>query len=167
MKLFEHLHVQYSGDADNIKTECIWCGSDSLSADVEPPHQFQCWKCKQTGNAISYLRKWYENLPALTVQQAKLLCTLKKGIKPLTVRDVGIRFFDDHYWFPVYNQKNHLMAVHRYATDNNIWYSSPKPVSLTVLGLQNLSKSDTVWVCEGHPTTFVSYLRWPKQVLIF
>ena len=151
MKLFEHLHVQYTGDADNIKTECVFCGSNSLSVDAEAPHQWQCFSCKQTGNAFTYLRKWYDNLPALTKVQATNFCTLKRGIKPIVVRDVGIKFYNDNYWFPVYNTKNHLMALHKYVPDTNIWYSSPKPTSLTIIGLQNLTKSDTVWVCEGHP----------------
>ena len=83
MKLFEHLHVHYTGDGDNVKTDCIYCGSSSCSVDAEVPHQWQCFGCKQTGNAFTYLRKWYENLPALTKSQATDLCTLKKGIKPV------------------------------------------------------------------------------------
>lgn len=151
MKLFQHLNVQYTGDGDNLKTECPHCGSSSLSVDSEAPHQYQCFKCKQTGNAFTYIRKWYDNLPALTKSDAVTFCNLKKGIKPLTVREVGIKCYNDCYWFPVYNQKNHLVAIHKFVPGTNIWYSSPKPTSLTILGLQNLTKSETVWISEGHP----------------
>jgi len=61
-----------------------------------------------------------------------------------------MKYYHDCYWFPVYNNKNHLMAVHKYVVETNIVYSSPKPTSLTVIGLQNQSKSDTVWIAEGH-----------------
>lgn len=74
---------------------------------------------------------------------------MKKGIKPVVVREAGMKYFDSCYWFPVYNQKNHLVAVHKYVPESNIMYSSPKPTSLTVLGLNALTKSDTVWVTEG------------------
>ena len=42
------------------------------------------------------------------------------------------------------------MAVHKYVPEINIVYGSPKPTSCTVIGLQNLTKSDTVWIAEGH-----------------
>ena len=150
MKLLQHLNVSFSGTDNNIKTECLWCGSDSLSMDDEAPHQFSCFKCKEKGNAFSYLRKWYESLPALKKSEATNLCQLKKGITPLTLRECGVRFFDECYWIPVYNQKNHIMAVHKYVPETNIVYSSPKPTSLTIVGLNNLGRSDTIWVAEGH-----------------
>lgn len=150
MKLFDHLHVPYTGDTDNVKTECVHCGGGSLSVDAEAPHQYQCFKCKQSGNAFTYLRKWYDNLPPLTKVQATNLCTLKRGLKPIVLREVGLRFYNDCYWFPVYNVKNHLMAVHKYVPESNIVYSSPKPTSLTIIGLHTLTKSDTIWIAEGH-----------------
>ncbi len=150
MKLFQHLGVHCDDNADNIKTECIWCGSDSLSVDVEAPHQFQCFKCKQAGNAFTYIRRWYESLPALKKSEAQQLCTLKKGIKPVVLRELGIKFFNDNYWFPVYNNKKLLVAIHKFVVDTNIWYSSPKPVNYTILGVDRLSKSDTIMVSEGH-----------------
>lgn len=150
MKLFQHLQVAWSGDGDNIKTDCIHCGSSALSVDSEAPHQYQCFSCKQTGNAFTYIRKWYDNLPPLTKVQATKLCDIKKGLKPIVIREAGIKCFNGCYWFPVYNQKNHLMAIHKYVPESNIVYSSPKPTSLTVIGLHALSKSDTIWICEGH-----------------
>lgn len=150
MKLFEHLHVQYRGRGDNIKTDCIHCGASALSVDAEAPHKYQCFKCKQTGNCFTYIRRWYDNLPELTREQANILCTLKRGIKPKVLRDAGVKCWDNCYWFPVYNQKNHLVAVHKFVKETNIVYGSPKPTSLTVIGMNNLSKSDTVWVAEGH-----------------
>lgn len=150
MKLLDHLQVPYSGDTNNIKTECPFCGSDSLSVDAEVPHQFQCFKCHEKGNAFSYLRKWYDSLPKLSKVDASTLSYMKKGVRPLTLRDAGVRCSLGCYWIPVYNQKNHLMAVHKYVPETNIIYSSPKPTSLTILGLNNLSKSDTIWVAEGH-----------------
>ena len=34
--------------------------------------------------------------------------------------------------------------------DTNIWYSSPKPVNYTILGTDKLTKSETLWISEGH-----------------
>jgi hypothetical protein len=150
MKLFNHLGVEFTGEGENIKTECIHCGSDALSIDEEPPHQYQCFRCKATGNAFTYLRKWYETLPKLTKDKGLFLASLKKGTKATTFRDEGVRFFNDCYWIPVYSNKYQLMAVHKYVPEINIVYGSPKPTSLTVLGLQNLSKAETVWIAEGH-----------------
>ena len=150
MKLLEHLQIAYSGEDNNIKTSCIHCGASALSIDSEAPHQYQCWKCKQSGNAFTFIRKWYEKLPKLVPEQAKKLCAMKKGIKLLTLRDSGIKFHKGCYWIPVYNQKNHLIAVHKYVPEINVVYNSPKPTALTVLGLEKMTSSDTVWIAEGH-----------------
>lgn len=77
------------------------------------------------------------------------------------MREAGVRFLNDCYWFPVYNQRGHLIAVHKYVEGTNITYSSPKPTSLTILGLHTLTKSDTVWVAEGH---FDYYTLLPLMV---
>jgi len=157
LKLLQHLNVEFRGTDNNIKTECLWCGSDSLSMDSEAPHQFSCFKCKEKGNAFSYLRKWYESLPQLKKSEAANLCDLKKGIKPLTLRECGVRFYADLYWLPIYNQKNHLISLHKYVPNTNIVYGSPKPTALTVVGMQNLGKSDTIWVAEGWWDYFTIY----------
>lgn len=150
LKILEHLHINHSVESDNVKIECLWCNSNSLSLDVEPPHQFQCFKCKVTGNAFNLIRKYYESLPKLTPLEAKKLTAMKRGIKPTTLRDEGIRYSDGVYWIPVYSQKGSINALHKYVPEVNIVYNGPKPTSLTLLGLQHLSKSDTVWVAEGH-----------------
>lgn len=150
MKLFTHLNVSFTGEGDNIKTECIWCGTTSLSVDAEAPHQMQCFRCKQAGNAFTYIRRWYDNLPALKKSEAVTFCELKKGVKPTTVREVGVRYLDGCYWFPVYNLKKLLVAIHKFVPETNIVYSSPKPTNYTILGVDRMTKSDTVWVAEGH-----------------
>jgi len=151
MKLFDHLGVMYEPNTENVKTTCLWCHYDALSVDTEVPHQFQCFRCKESGNAFTYLRKYYETLPALRKQDALDLCSLKQGIKPVTIREAGVKHFNGVYYIPVYNQKGHLNALHKFVPSVNIVYGSPKPTSLSVLGLNNLSPShDTVYVAEGH-----------------
>ena len=102
MKLLTHLNIQYDDHPDNVKTDCLWCGSDSLSIDVEPPHQFQCFKCKETGNSFTYIRKFYDSLPTISKKDATNFSNMKKGVKPITLKRVGIKCSDDVYWIPVY-----------------------------------------------------------------
>ena len=151
MKLLDHLDVPYDPNPDNVKTTCLWCHHESLSIDTEVPHQFQCFRCKESGNAFTYLRKFYDTLPALRKQEAVTLCDMKKGVTPITIREAGIKCQGDLYFIPVYNQKGHLNALHKFVPSANIVYGSPKPTSLTVLGLNNLQQShDTVYIAEGH-----------------
>lgn len=150
LKLLEHLQISHTVESDSVKITCLWCGKDALSLDVEPPHQFQCFRCKESGNAFTFIRKFYSDLPSLTLSDAKHLCSIKQGVIPKTLRTTGLRCTENVYWYPVYSQKGSLNALHKYIPETNIFYNGPKPVSLTVLGLQHMSKSDTVWIAEGH-----------------
>ena len=150
MKLFDHVEVHYEETDRDYLTACLWCGSeDKLSVSKEEGNIFQCWRCKQTGNALSYMREWYAQLPELTMPQAKTLCLKKKGVSPSALRLEGIRC-NGYYWFPVKNTKGDIIALHKYNPSDNIVYSSPKPWSCTVLGMSTLGKSDELWIAEGH-----------------
>jgi hypothetical protein len=157
MQLLNHLNIQYSPHNKDIKCECLWCGKDSLSIEEEAPHVFQCFSCKASGNAFTFIRKWYENLPTLTKRQALSLCSIKQGVLPVTLRTLGVRCYGAVYIIPVYNQKNDLVAVHKFVPDTNIVYNGPKPVSYSVLGIQNISNNDTVYIAEGHWDYFTLY----------
>lgn len=150
MQLLNHLNINYSPHNKDIKCECLWCGHDSLSIEQDAPHVFQCFSCKASGNAFTFIRKWYDNLPALTKQSAVALTSLKKGIRPETLRTLGVRVYGDNYIIPIYNQKNDLVALHKYNPDTNIVYNGPKPVSYSVIGSQHLSSNDTIYIAEGH-----------------
>jgi len=153
IKLLNHLEIEYTPNSDNVKIECLWCGEPSLSIDTESPHQFQCFKCKESGNAFSFLRRFYTNLPNLVKADAVRLCQLKRGIKPNTLRDTGVRCTQDVYWFPAYNNKGNLISLHKYNANipKSPIYGSPKPTSLSVLGLNTqVSTNNTTWVAEGH-----------------
>jgi len=150
MKLFDHLEVPYEETDKDVTTTCLWCGSDKLSVSKDEGHVFSCWKCKQTGNGVSYMREWFSQLPDLTMPQAKQFCGMKKGVSPSALRLEGIRCDGHYYWFPVRNMKGDIIALHKYNPSDNITYSSPKPWSCSVLGMSALTGSEELWVAEGH-----------------
>ena len=150
MKLFDHLEVPYEETDKDVMTACLWCGSDKLSVSKDEGHVFQCWKCKQTGNGVSFMREWFAQLPDLTMPQAKQFCGMKKGVSPSALRLEGIRCDGHYYWFPVRNMKGDIIALHKYNPSDNITYSSPKPWSCSVLGMSALTGSEELWVAEGH-----------------
>ncbi len=150
MKLFSHIEVAYEETDQDYTTNCLWCGSEKLSVSKAEGHVFQCWSCKQTGNALSFMRKFYGQLPDLTLSQAWAYCLKKKGVSPQVLRSEGIKYSDGYYWFPMYNVKGQIIALHKYSTENNIAYASPKPWSCSVLGLSKLTSSSEIWVAEGH-----------------
>jgi hypothetical protein len=150
MRLFDHLEVPYEETDKDVMTACLWCGSDKLSVSKDEGHVFSCWKCKQTGNGVSYMREWFSQLPDLTMPQAKQFCGMKKGVSPSALRLEGIRCDGHYYWFPVRNMKGDIIALHKYNPSDNITYSSPKPWSCSVLGMSALTGSEEIWVAEGH-----------------
>lgn len=157
MKLFEHIEVSYEETDKNYLTACLWCGSeDKLSVSKDEGHIFQCFRCKQTGNALSYMREWYTTLPELTMPSARKFCSMKKGIAPSVLRTEGIRHDGHYFWFPVRNVKGDIIALHKYNPSDNITYSSPKPWNCSILGMSSLSGKEEIWVAEGHMDYLVS-----------
>jgi hypothetical protein len=150
VKLLDHLEVPYEETDKDFMTACLWCGSDKLSVSKDEGHVFQCWKCKQTGNGVSFMREWFSQLPDLTMPQAKQFCGMKKGVSPSALRLEGIRCDGHYYWFPVRNMKGDIIALHKYCPTTNIAFSSPKPWSCSVLGMSALTGSEEIWVAEGH-----------------
>jgi hypothetical protein len=151
MKLLEHLEYPFCEETEDYRLTCLWCSAeDKLSMSKEEGNVFQCWRCKQTGNAISFMRQWFEDLPALTPEQARIYTSVKKGVQPRTLKDEGIKFDGTYFWFPVMNQKGHIIALHKYSLEASIAYASPKPWNCSILGMQHLTKSEEVWVAEGH-----------------
>lgn len=151
MKLLDHLEVPYVETERDYALSCLWCGSeDKFSMSKEEGHVFQCWRCKTTGNAITFMRQWYASLPELIPPQAKKFTARKKGVSPSVLRHEGIRTDGTYFWFPVKNQKGDIIALHKYNPADNISYASPKPWNCSILGLDQVSGSEEIWVAEGH-----------------
>lgn len=151
MRLLDHLELAYSEAEKDYIMPCLWCGADDkLSVSKDDGHVFSCYRCKQTGNALTLMREWYSQLPELTMPQAKRFCTLKKGVQPFILRSEGIKSDGTNFMFPVRNMKGDIIAIHKYDTTTGIIYASPKPWNCSILGLSTLSGSETVWVAEGH-----------------
>lgn len=150
MRLFDHLEVPYDTNTEDFTTTCIWCGSEKLSISKAEGHIFQCWRCKETGNAITYMRKWYSLLPELSMPDARKFIARKKGVSPSVMRTEGIRYDSGYFWFPVRNVKGDIIALHKYNPADNIAYASPKPWNCSVLGLSQLDGKDEIWIAEGH-----------------
>lgn len=161
MKLLDHLDLPYNETDSDYTLSCMWCGAeDKLSVSKDEGHVFQCYRCKQTGNALTLMRQFYSELPELTMQHAKAFCKLKKGVQPFVLRSAGIRYDGSNFWFPVKNQKGDIIAIHKYNTSAGIIYASPKPWNCSVLGLSELKGSDDLWVAEGHADYLIG-----KQIL--
>lgn len=154
MKLLNFLRLPYTSTSDQCRTECIWCGAQNLEIMREGNHQFQCWSCKKTGNCYTLIQGWYETLPELKPSEAKALCVLKPGIQPVTLRKLGIRcrlFNGKPEWiWPVFNSDGHIVCLYRYNAEEGRPLSTPKPCSLTVLGLESFKKTGTIYLLEGH-----------------
>lgn len=155
--LLDHLEISYQANAKDCTTDCLWCGSDNkLSISREEGNVFQCWSCKERGNGLSLMRKYYSLLPELTLSHAKEFVSLKPGIVPATLRDEGIRWDNGNFWIPVKNAEGNIIALHKYDTTTGIIYSSPKPFSCSILGLHRFKADcEEVWVAEGHADYFV------------
>jgi len=151
MRLLDHLEVPYKEMEKDYITSCLWCGSeDKFSMSKDEGHIFSCWRCKTSGNALTYMREWYSVLPELTPPQAKKFTARKKGVSPFVLKTEGIKSDGTYFWFPVRNQKGDIIALHKYNPENNIAYASPKPWNCSILGLSQLTGSDEIWVAEGH-----------------
>ena len=92
MKLLDHLGVPYSDNTDDYTTDCPFCGKENkLSMSKQDGHVYQCWTCKERGNAITFMRHWYSSLPEITKAQAVTYCEKKKGVNLHVLRREGVR----------------------------------------------------------------------------
>lgn len=150
-KLLNHLNIHYKSNEIDAKTTCLWCGKSALSVKNEQPFEFQCFSCKQTGNGYTIIRQFYLTIPDITKDQATKLSNKKKGIKPITLKNLGVKHTNNTYFIPVLNQASALVALHKYTLNSPSVIASPKPLALSILGLQNLyDKCSTIMICEGH-----------------
>jgi len=140
----------WEDNGQDCKTDCLWCGHRALELSNEPPHQFQCWSCKQTGNGYTLLQKYYADLPDLKRSEGEELVRWKPGTSPQAFRSAGVKRSTRGYIWPVFNAENKVVALYRYGKTNNTFYSTPKPFSLNILGVNHLSASGVVYVVEGH-----------------
>lgn len=123
-----------------------------MEVNQDPPFVFQCWSCKQKGNAYTLLRKWFDDLPNLSPKERMDLSKLKQEISPRIIKQVGIKK-DPTYGnpvFPIYSVEGKLVSCYKYNQKENIWFSSPKPLSHTLIGCESLASTGTVFIPEGH-----------------
>ena len=153
MKLLNFLDLPYEENTDDARTSCLWCGSDSCEIKLTENNQFQCWSCKKSGNAFTLIQKFYETLPELRPSEAKALCLIKPGIKPLTLKEIGVKHRivkgASDWVFPVFNNEGSVVSLYRYTEKIGFPLATPKPTSCTILGLENLSKTGDIWLLEG------------------
>jgi len=147
---FFNLINQHMPDGQDAEIDCLWCGGHTLSISAEPNHQFQCWKCKTVGNIYTIVRKLYEDMPALTMQQAMKLAKLKKGIHPSAFRKAGVKAIGNDYFIPAFNHEKQVLSLHKYNPEVKPVYQPPKPLSCSLLGMENLSEKKPVFIMEGH-----------------
>ena len=150
MKLLNFIGNEFTDNGEDCKTECPFCGSEALEISKEPPHPFQCWKCKKTGNGYTIIKAFYDALTSITPREARRLEKMKPGIKYKAIKAEGIRALGGDFIFPVYNSEGSLTTLYKYSTSNNVCYSSPKPFSCSLLGLDRLKSTGKIYIAEGH-----------------
>lgn len=151
MKILDHLNIPYDDQSDDCIITCPSCyKEEKCSVSKEEGNIWQCYTCKQKGNALTLIRLFYQNLPALTPKQARLFTERKQGVHTKVLRDEGIKYDGTYFWFPVSNQEGKVIALHKYCPRTNIAYASPKPWSCSILGLNQLTDASVIWVAEGH-----------------
>ena len=151
MKLAKWLYGdRYQDNGDNTRAECLVCGKDALEISNAAPHQWQCWSCKASGNAYTLLQQFYENLPPLNKGTCNPMLKLKPGTTFKGWKAMGLRMSDRGYICPCRNTEGKVVSLYRFAEDNNTWYSTPKPTSLQVMGLDTLTQDRPIMIAEGH-----------------
>jgi DNA primase len=150
MKILDFLELPYDdSDGDNAITECIFCGGKKLSIALETPHQFACWNCKASGNAYTIIQQYYEINSPLKKSEGLELGHMKPGIKPIIYKRLGLKLAPIGYIWPVYNAEGKIVALYKLSS-TGIWYSSPKPTSFTLLGVERLKPEGPIYIAEGH-----------------
>lgn len=151
MKLAKWLYGdRFQDNGENTRAECLACGKDALEISNEGSHHFQCWSCKASGNAYTLIQMYYDLLPKPNKGTINPMLKLKPGTTFKGWRDMGLRLSDRGYICPCHNTEGKVVSLYRFAEDNNCWYSTPKPVSLQVMGLASLSEDQPIMVLEGH-----------------
>lgn len=151
MKLLKHLcYSSWEDNGQDTKTSCPWCSHQALEISNEIPHQFQCWHCKKTGNAYTLVQKYYEDLPILRLPEAVQLVRWKPGISDSVLCDLGLRRGTNGYVWPVKNTEGKVVALYRYDKEENTFFSTPRPCSLSLLGMEKLRPETPIWILEGH-----------------
>jgi len=151
MKLLDATIGQsYSDNGENCRTHCLHCGGDSLEISNETPHQYQCWKCKQSGNGFTFLQTWYDTIPTLSEEDAARMCDMKKGTSASSWKSMGLKLSRRGFVCPCRNNEGKVVSIYRFDESSNNWISTPKPFSLSVMGIQDLQADGEVWIAEGH-----------------
>lgn len=151
MKLLKFLFPDQTWyEQDNYKIDCLWCNHTALEISSAPPHQFQCWHCKTTGNAFTLINKYYSELPKFTINDLKEITTKKKGIKAHVLFQCGIRSSSHGLVWPVKNTSGGVVSLYRFSEKHNTFFSTPKPCALSIIGLESYKAEVPVWITEGH-----------------
>ena len=157
-------------------------GADIMPSKYPTPHltNFNAGTVKKTGNSYTLIQKFYEELPDLTYKEAQKIANLKPGIKPDILITAGVRTSSRGLVWPVKNAEGNIVALYRFINDMNTWISTPRPCSLSIIGLDVLKSECPVWITEGHwdyaallsnsDTTGISVLglcgsSWPTKQL--
>jgi hypothetical protein len=156
MKLLRALKIDHTPGDTDTKASCLFCGHTAMEISNETPHQWQCWHCKEKGNAYTLVQKFYEDLPNLKKSDAQWLQELKPGTGLKAYRTSGVKPWKSSYVWPNKNQDGNITALYTLLSYQESgekkyrWNSTPKPCSNTVIGLENLKHEGEVIITEGH-----------------
>tara|TARA_R110002096_G_scaffold44342_1_gene119187 strand:+ start:1646 stop:2392 length:747 start_codon:yes stop_codon:yes gene_type:complete len=152
MKLMNAIYNNdYVDNGDDCRAACLSCGKEGMEVSNTAPHQWQCWSCKKSGNAYTLVQLYYDMLPPLNKGTCNDMLDLKPGTTFKAWKQMGLRSSDRGYVCPCRNSEGKVVAFYRFATDKNCWISTPKPTSLTIMGMDGLVEDDRpILIAEGH-----------------
>lgn len=153
--LLDHLCLSYKSQTSDYLTDCLWCGGQKLSIAKTDDYQFQCWNCKQTGNAFSIIRRFHEWVDQ--PDSYSELTHAKKGVHTQQLRDQQVVEFNGYWFLPIFNHKKQIISIHKYRIDGEGVYNCPEPCNCSMLGLEKFdTENKLVIIAEGWWDYFVA-----------
>lgn len=130
---------------DQCITDCPFCHKEGHFF-FSQEFMWDCKVCGKSGNALTFIREFYETLPALANIE-ELVEAKRLPYKALT--NLGIRYnkWNDTFIIPCYKEGK-LMALYKYRLKSNRMYATPDMDHCLFNWPQHINQE--LWICEGH-----------------
>jgi len=150
----EWLGVNLEGQTgDNHYGECMFCGSPNKFYINEKSGMWDCKKCGESGNIITFLNKFYETNKKSYPLRGRIDKLAKHRGLPNYVLMEAKLFSDGESWFlPIFSTTGSVMSLRRYkmeALPKNRMRNMPH-MDLFLWGVETITKkTKKVIICEG------------------
>lgn len=127
--------------------------------------QWDCKSCGETGNIITFLTKYSEEIRDLTTKQEYKSLEKLRGIPAAVLKSWHIGFDGSEWLLPVVSEKGTVRDIRRWDPRKKIMRSTAgcKNQLYGAVKASQVPKDGTIWICEGEWDTIA--LSWIlKQV---